>query len=82
MDELINAARMPENAIIDDMGTLALFLGGSHDSWTGEFLRLIAKSDHAHRAKLRLAYPVHVRAFEVWQLRAPITVAELTKLLP
>lgn len=46
---------------------LALILGGSGDSFTGDLLRLIAKADPGNRAQLRGAFPYHVRAWELWQ---------------
>jgi hypothetical protein len=48
------------------VGDLALVLGGSDDSWTGDFLRLVAKSDPGHRGRLRAAFPLEVRLWERW----------------
>lgn len=61
---------------------LARYLGGSPDSWTGDFLRLVAKSDPQHRAALRRAAPYAVAAWEIWQTaERPVTGAELTERL-
>lgn len=54
----------------DDISALCLALGGSVDSWTGEFLHLLAKSDPEHRARLRLAAPGMVAAWQAWQEHA------------
>lgn len=51
---------------VQDIGDLALILGGSDDSWTGDFLRLVAKSDPEHRGKLRSAFPLEVRLWDRW----------------
>jgi hypothetical protein len=36
------------------------------DWWSAHLLRLIAKSDPAHRAALALVFPSHVEAYERW----------------
>lgn len=54
----------------DDISALCLALGGSVDSWTGDFLRLLGKSDPEHRARLRLAAPGMVAAWQAWQEHA------------
>jgi len=51
----------------EDISALCLMLGGSVNSWTGDFLRLVAKSDHEHRARLQLAAPGMVAAWLAWQ---------------
>lgn len=48
------------------LGDLALFLGGSEDSFTGKLLQLIVKADPYNRERLRLAFPHVVRTWEVW----------------
>jgi len=35
-------------------------------NWSAQMLRLIAKSDPAHRAAIRLVFPSHVEAYEKW----------------
>ena len=45
---------------------LCLFLGGDRTSFTGVLLELIAKADPGNRARLRLAFPWEVAAYEVW----------------
>lgn len=54
----------------DDFSALCFALDGSANSWVGDFLRLVAKSDPAHRARLRLAAPAMVAAWETWNTRA------------
>jgi hypothetical protein len=76
--DTINPNRMPDDEDLTDLGSLAIFLGGSHDSWTGDFLRLVAKSDPEHRARLREAFPLLVNAWEVWMLMLRPTVGRLT----
>jgi hypothetical protein len=50
------------------VGDLALLLGGSDDSWTGDFLRLYAKSDPDNKALLARARPFYCAAWELWQV--------------
>ena len=52
-------------------GDLALFLGGSHDSFTGKLLLLIAKADPENRGRLELAFPRQVTAWKVWGSMSP-----------
>lgn len=47
-------------------GELALFLGGSEDSFTGLLLALIAKADPGNRSRLSMAFPVEVAAWYAW----------------
>jgi hypothetical protein len=54
----------------DDWSALVLMLGGSDDSWTGEFLKLVQKSDPAHLYALRRAAPGYVAAWRAWQASA------------
>lgn len=39
----------------------------SHDHFTAQLYKLIAKADPANRAKLMSAYPVEVACFMAWQ---------------
>jgi len=52
--------------LVENGGHLALFLGGSPDSFTGMLIHLIAKGDPENRAKLRLGFPDQVLAWELW----------------
>lgn len=63
------AARVREH-LVASLADVALLLGGSLDSWTGDFLRLVGKSDPEHRAKLRTACPDHVDLYVWWQWHA------------
>jgi len=63
-------------------GDLAVFLGGSEDSFTGLLIVLMQKADHGNLARLRLAFPREVRAWEVWNSMSPVpTFAELREAL-
>lgn len=78
--ERINPHGMPDDTPVTTFHDLALFLGGSRDSWTGDLLRLIAKSDPEHRDALREAFPVHVAVWTRWNASAPPqTVAQMTE---
>lgn len=49
-----------------DKAHMADILAGMGDWFSSELLRLIAKADSSNRAKLRLAFPEHVEAYEEW----------------
>lgn len=51
---------------ITTTGQLAVFLGGSATSFTGLLLVLISKADPGNKAKLRLAFPEAVLAYDTW----------------
>lgn len=53
------------------LGDVALALGGSDDSWTGDLLRLVAKADPERRDLLRLAFPREVDLWLIWQSLEP-----------
>ena len=54
-------------------GELALFLGGSHDSFTGKLLELVAKAQATpgNYSRLKFAFPREVRAWETWNSMSP-----------
>ena len=65
-------------------GDLALFLGGSEDSFTGLLLVLITKaqSTPANYSRLKSAFPREVRAWETWMGMTPVpTFRELREAL-
>jgi hypothetical protein len=65
-------------------GELALFLGGSHDSFTGKLLELIAKAQATpgNYSRLKFAFPREVRAWETWNSLSPApTFAQLREAL-
>lgn len=70
-----------DDEVIDDMVTLARFLGGDTDSFTHVLLGLIAKSDPNNLNRLASAYPHEVRAFIMWRSMAPIHAHGLIRLL-
>jgi hypothetical protein len=71
----------------DDMtiGTtayLALFLGGSVDSFTGKLLELMQKADPGNLARLDRAFPREARARDMWNSMSPApTFAQLREAL-
>jgi hypothetical protein len=56
----------PGDHLVSTYLDLARWLGGDNTSWTGDFLRLLAKSDPQHREALRRAAPRAVAAWEIW----------------
>jgi hypothetical protein len=67
---------------ISATGLLALFLGGSHDSFTGLLLVLFQKADPDNLARLRLAFPRVALAWETWGSMSPVpTFRELADAL-
>lgn len=69
---------------LDGLGDLALFLGGSEDSFTGKLLALIAKaqSTPANMAALEQGFPREVTAWRAWMQMSPSpTAAELCAIL-
>jgi hypothetical protein len=65
-------------------GDLAVFLGGSEDSFTGLLLVLITKaqSTPANFSRLSLAFPREVSAWMVWNAMSPVpTSSELRSAL-
>lgn len=57
---------LPWDRTVETHSDLALFLGGSEDSYTGDLLRLIAKGDPGNRARLARIYPAEVLAWCIW----------------
>jgi hypothetical protein len=53
--------------LVKDFSRLMILLGGSDDSWTGDFCRLVLKSDRPHRAALEKAFPVEAIVVQAWQ---------------
>ena len=64
----------PEHSV-RDWHELCLFLGGDRTSFTGLLLDVIAKADMGNRARLRLAFPWEVAAYEAWNAGDPSTTA-------
>ena len=65
-------------------GDLAVFLGGSEDSFTGLLLVLITKAQAtpANMSRLELAFPREVTAWRTWQSMSPCpTFRELREAL-
>jgi len=67
--------RIPEG--LDDRrmhgtGDLAVFLGGSEDSFTGLLVVLMQKADPGNLARLTLAFPREVAAWMVWNAMSPV----------
>jgi hypothetical protein len=63
-------------------GDLALFLGGSVDSFTGKLLELMQKADPGNLARLERAFPREARARTMWNSMSPCpTFRELREAL-
>lgn len=65
-------------------GQLALFLGGSEDSFTGLLLTLISKAQATaeNRSRLEMAFPYETAAWRMWQSMDPApTFRELREAL-
>lgn len=71
---------MPSDRIVTT-GDLALLLGGSEGSFTGDLLRLVEGADPENRERLRTAFPVQVRAWELWQESFEPTGVQIMSLL-
>lgn len=50
-----------------DRAHMADVLAGHGDWFSAELMRLIAKADFENKARLRLAFPDHVQAYDDWQ---------------
>jgi hypothetical protein len=73
---------VPPDMKLDTYGDLALALGGSADSFTGQLLLLIAKADPGNRFRLRAGFPRHVAAWEFWMASGGhMTAGQLEKAL-
>lgn len=72
---------LPDDHPVVTHAHLALFLGGSEDSFTGQLLHLIAKADPGNRARLRRGFPQEVAAWEMWMGNPPMTSAAMTAAL-
>jgi hypothetical protein len=78
---------MAEQDSLDDRqmwgtGDLAVFLGGSEDSFTGLLMVLIAKADPENRVRLKLAFPRQVAAWELWQACSSVpTFAQMREIM-
>ncbi|MFI7608881.1 hypothetical protein ACIBTV_27725 [Micromonospora sp. NPDC049366] len=62
---------------LDGLGDLALFLGGSENSFTGDLLKLLAKAQSTPERlrPLAFAFPREATAWLVWQRTQPIPLA-------
>ena len=49
-----------------DLQAFGDIVAGHGDWFTAELIRLVAKADESNRSRLRLAFPVEVRAYEAW----------------
>lgn len=77
-----NTGGLDPDHVIRSTGELAVFLGGSDDSFTGMLLLLIAKSDPGNYDRIRAGFPREVRAWELWFSADPApTAADLAILL-
>lgn len=69
--------------IVHSLGDLSLFLGGDRTSFTASLLALIAKAQGTplNFNRLALVFPRHVAAWVMWQAMAPISAADLARML-
>lgn len=68
-------ALRPEQ-VVSDLPMLALFLGGSGDSFTGDLLRLMRKADPGNRARLARGFAREDTALALWELNPEPPTAE------
>lgn len=61
----VYGALLPDQVVVTT-SHLALFLGGSEDSFTGHLVYLIAKGHPQHDGRVARGYPGPVRAYQVW----------------
>lgn len=73
--------RMSPDFTLWGIGDLAVYLGGSEDSFTGDLLRLIAKADPGNLERLAIAFPREYRARLAWMSINPPTVANMDAVL-
>jgi hypothetical protein len=71
MIETMNETDTHEDRQMFGTGDLALFLGGSEDSFTGLLLVLMQKADPGNLARIRAGFPREVQAWETWNLMSP-----------
>lgn len=82
MSDQTTVGALPAAHRLNDIGDLALALGGDQTSFTGQLLGLIAKADPGNRERLRVAFPRIVRGWELWLELAPdLTAEQLQQLL-
>ena len=68
--------------VIYSTAQLALFLGGSEDSFTGLLLVLMQKADPGNKARLAGAFPRETAAYDMWMSMSPApTFAQLREAL-
>lgn len=68
--------------VISTTGELAIFLGGSETSFTGQLLALFAKADPGNWQRLANAFPEEALALIAWTEADPApTWAQLAQLL-
>jgi hypothetical protein len=71
-----------DDVTIGTTAYLALFLGGSLDSFTGRLLELMQKADPGNLARLERAFPREARARAMWNSMSPApTFAQLREAL-
>lgn len=70
-----------DDVVMKELGDLALFLGGDHDSFTGDLLRLIQKADPQNLNRIAAGFPRHVRAWLLFNACSPVPARTLVALL-
>jgi hypothetical protein len=69
--------------IVHSIGDLSLFLGGDRTSFTRDLLALFAKAQGTplNFNRLALVFPRQCAAWVMWQAMAPVSAADLARLL-
>lgn len=80
--EGIKPSALADDAVISTRERLALFLGGTADSFTSLLLQAIEKADPGNKARLRAIFPNTWAAYQMWtECPKPPTAGQLTVML-
>jgi hypothetical protein len=60
------------------LGDLAVFCGGSHDSFTGQLLALMRNADPGNRVRLAWAFPLEDALLRGWEEMEDPTPEKMT----
>lgn len=72
----MNPSALDPDEPLHSIGDLAMALGGSGSSFTGDLLRLVAKADLGNRRRLAEAFGEYVAAWEAWVSESATTAGE------
>lgn len=65
----------PADWALPTIAQLAIVLGGSDDSFTGDLLHLLGHADPGHIARLGRGFPREVAAWQFWRNTEPAPTA-------